>query len=129
MAKHLKKAGEKTQFKKGKSGNTAGRPKGAIGVNTRIKRILEGDVTLPEAIQDVIDAKLGKTGGTLIDAIVISQSVLAMKTKQGGSTKACEFLLDRAFGKEPDKLEVETKMDDEDKEILERWKKQQENKK
>ncbi|WP_197033459.1 DUF5681 domain-containing protein [Bradyrhizobium sp. URHD0069] len=38
---------KETQFKKGKSGNPAGQPKGFISLDTMVRRILEGDEMQP----------------------------------------------------------------------------------
>ncbi|UWR01742.1 hypothetical protein K3740_11760 [Ruegeria conchae] len=42
-----------TQFKKGRSGNPKGRPKGAKGVNARLKRELEAKITVREGNREV----------------------------------------------------------------------------
>lgn len=43
-----RKPPKRTQFKKGKSGNPKGRPKGAKGVNASLKRELETKITIQE---------------------------------------------------------------------------------
>lgn len=40
---------KRTQFKKGKSGNPKGRPKGAKGVKASLKRELESKITIQKA--------------------------------------------------------------------------------
>ncbi|SLN76692.1 DUF5681 domain-containing protein [Ruegeria meonggei] len=42
-----------TQFKKGRSGNPKGRPKGAKGVNASLKRELEAKITVREGNREV----------------------------------------------------------------------------
>ncbi len=42
-----------TQFKKGRSGNPKGRPKGAKGVNASLKRELEAKITVREGSREV----------------------------------------------------------------------------
>jgi hypothetical protein len=49
-AKQVSFPNKEIQFQKGKSGNPAGRPKGVHSLDTMVRRILEGDVELPEAI-------------------------------------------------------------------------------
>lgn len=74
-----------TRFKKGQSGNPAGKPK-----------------KLPE-IDDLLAEVLGEEDGksTARDILI----ALAVRAKKG-DTRAAEVLLDRAYGKIKEKIEV-----------------------
>jgi hypothetical protein len=58
-AKQVTLPNKENQFKKGKSGNAAGRPKGSLSVDTIVRRILEGEEKLPQVIADTIKSAVG----------------------------------------------------------------------
>ena len=70
--------GKKTQFKKGRSGNPKGRPKLP---------------DLKEALQNVLGES--KDGKTALDVIFLALRAKAAK----GDVRAAELLMDRAYGK------------------------------
>ena len=71
---------EYAKFKKGQSGNLKGRPK------------------MPD-LKDVIESEVGEAG---IKKIVAKLRLMAQK----GNVKASEILLDRAYGKAKESIEV-----------------------
>ena len=92
---------EETQFKKGKSGNPNGRPKGSPNTATRLRKLFDIVQDKPHPITE----KAGKyTALELMDA---AQIVKAM----AGDTIAYRELLDRFEGKVPQKSEFSTPPD------------------
>ncbi len=78
-SEEAKKLGEKTQFKKGTTGNKNGRP----------RKLPKLDVLLADVLGEEKD---GQTAATAI--------LIAMRKKAiAGDTKAADLLLDRAYGK------------------------------
>jgi hypothetical protein len=89
------KALEPTKWKKGFKPEGAGRPKGALSLKDRMKRYLDlsVEVKLPD--------------GTITDREVLDDIILSLFNEaRKGNTKAIEQVLDRFYGKEPEKLEV-----------------------
>lgn len=60
-----------TQFKKGQSGNKAGRPKGAVNLSVMVRRILEGDEELPQAIAQTIKNAIGADKKALEATVIV----------------------------------------------------------
>lgn len=77
--------GKKTQFKKGQSGNPKGRPK------------------LPD-LKEALENILGETkdGKTALDAIFMALRAKAAK----GDVRAAELLMDRAYGKSKQTIDM-----------------------
>jgi hypothetical protein len=88
------------QFKKGKSGNPAGRPPGILNLESRVRRLLEGEEKLPEAIAATIRYAVGDDR-QLLDALLIVGALQALQ----GDEKWAKLLLERGYGKVADKLE------------------------
>lgn len=89
-----------TPFPKGKSGNPDGRPLGTISLESRIRRILEGEEKLPAAIARTIRSAVGADKHAL-DAILIVGLLQALQ----GEEKWAKLLLERGYGKMADRLE------------------------
>jgi hypothetical protein len=83
-------------FKKGVSGNPKGRPIGSLSLRDRMKKFLELDVQVA-----MPDGTI--TSQTVLDSVILSLLAQALK----GNTIAIKEVLDRNFGKEPEKLEIE----------------------
>jgi hypothetical protein len=90
---------KETQFKKGKSGNAAGRPKGSHSLDTMVRRILEGEVELPEAIAATIKSAVGADKKALEATIIVG----LLQALQGDEDWA-KFLWKRGYGKVPGKI-------------------------
>jgi hypothetical protein len=56
---------------KGVSGNRKGRPKGALGLSTRVRQLLEGQENLPDAIAKTIRAAVGADRQALDATIIV----------------------------------------------------------
>lgn len=87
-------------FKKGESGNVAGRPKGAISLGTRVRNLLDGTEKLPTAIADTIRKAVGEDKQAL-DATIIVGLLQALQ----GDDKWAKLLWEYGYGKVPDKIE------------------------
>lgn len=81
-------------FVKGKE-PTGGRPKGALGYKERFNKYLQMERPLKLPDGTVKDK-------TILDGIIFA----AMAKASQGDMKAAEFVFNRAFGKEPDKMEL-----------------------
>jgi len=82
--------GKKTQFKKGQSGNPKGRPKLP---------------DLKEAMQNILGET--KEGKTALDAVLAALRAKAAK----GDVRAAELLLDRAYGKSKQTIDMNGSME------------------
>ena len=90
------KKGNTEGFKKGKSGNPKGRPKGRLDSATIIRKWLETPVAL-------VNPETGeKERGTLFDEVIMG---IIKKAKKGDS-RAFDALLDRAEGRVTQKHEI-----------------------
>ncbi|MGY4295132.1 hypothetical protein ACVWXN_003227 [Bradyrhizobium sp. i1.4.4] len=96
-AKQVALSNKETQFKKGKSGNPEGRPKGSHSLDTRVRRIFEGDEELPPAIAKVIKRAVGADKKPLQATIIVGR----LQALQGDD-KWAKLLWERGFGKVPD---------------------------
>lgn len=83
----------------GQSGNPAGRPKGILNFESRIRRLLEGDEAFPEAIAETIRSAVGDDR-QLLDALLIVGTLQALQ----GDEKWAKLLLERAYVKVRDKI-------------------------
>jgi hypothetical protein len=83
-------------FKKGQSGNPNGRPKGALNYRTRF---LKAATSVAEAL------KLGKEPDAVELEIVKRGIIQALK----GNFNFYRDILDRLYGKAPDKMEIDLK--------------------
>lgn len=90
-----------TQFKKGKSGNPNGRPKGSLSLDSRVRRLLEGEEKLPEAIAETIRKAVGSNAQAL-DAMIIVGILQALQ----GDEKWGKLLWERGYGKVTDNVVV-----------------------
>lgn len=87
-------------FPKGKSGNEAGRPVGSLSLDVRVRRLLEGEDKLPDAIVETIRTAVGGDRQAL-EATIIVGLLQALK----GDKAWAQLLWERGYGKVPDKLE------------------------
>lgn len=89
----LKEARKATQFKPGNPGG--GRPKGALSYKDRFEKYLqlEHQVKMPDGTV---------TDKAILDGIILS----ALAKARQGDVRAMEFVFNRSFGKEPDKMEL-----------------------
>jgi hypothetical protein len=104
----------------GQSGNPLGRPEGAISLETRIKRILEGDVPLPKAIEETIRNVVGDNKKP-IDAMIIAGLLQALQ----GDKQWADWLSHNGFGKPKERIE-NTGPDGGPQEFLVRFKRKEE---
>jgi hypothetical protein len=86
-------------FKKGKSGNAAGRPKGSVSLDACVRNILEGKTKLPAAIAQTIKAAVGADKKAL-EATIIVGLLQALQ----GDDRWAKLLWERGYGKVPDKI-------------------------
>ena len=86
------------QFKKGQSGNPAGRPKGVPNTKTRLQRILN----LIEEHKNPVTGELEKF--TVAELLDMQQVIKARK----GDTRAYQILLDRLEGKPQQSVDMTT---------------------
>ena len=77
------------QFKPGVSGNPAGKPKGALNITSRIKKLLEMKL-------DVKDPVTTKPCKKTVSEII---GLRLAKEAMGGNIKAVKIILDRTEGK------------------------------
>jgi len=103
---------KKNRFKKGQSGNPKGRPKGVLNRKTIIRKFLEAE----EEVKNPINKEKEK----LSQAEIMTLSMI--KQARGGNVRAFELLFDSAFGKIPDVIHNEKKINLSDKEIKKRIK-------
>lgn len=90
--------GKKTQFKKGQSGNPAGKPKGAISLSTRIRNMMD-DEDFTTYLSDPRDG-WKEFKGAPAEAIVKTAMIKAIQ----GDEKSREWLAKYGYGT---KIEVE----------------------
>ena len=90
-----------TQFKPGQSGNPRGRPEGTISLETRVRRLLEGDEELPEPIVNAIRNQCG-ADKRAIDAVMIVGLLQALQGDKGWA----QFIVERGWGKVTDKQDI-----------------------
>lgn len=86
------------QFKKGQSGNPAGRPKGVPNTKTRLQRILN----LIEEHKNPVTGELEKF--TVAELLDMQQVIKARK----GDTRAYQILLDRLEGRPQQSVDMTT---------------------
>ena len=84
-AKQVSFPNKETQFKKGKSGNFAGRPKSAYSLDSMVHRILEGEVELPEARPTTIREAVGADKKALEATIIVG----LLQALQGDTGPSC----------------------------------------
>jgi len=85
------------EFKKGESGNPAGRPTGTRNLSTILREMLEEDIDV------VIDGV--KTKKQFKDAIIRK----LLQKANGGDLRAIEHIMDRMEGKTTSHMDVTTK--------------------
>lgn len=94
-----KKALEANQVKKGGAAKPgAGRPPGSLGLKERMAKFNQLNVSV-----DMPDGSI--TTQEMLDAIIFTLYVKAQK----GDNVAIKEVLDRNFGKEPEKIEIDDK--------------------
>jgi len=87
-------------FAKGVSGNSKGRPKGALSLSTRVRELLEGKKNLPPAIVKTNRKAVGADKNAL-DATIIAGLLQALQ----GDDKWAKLLWEYGYGKVPEKIE------------------------
>ncbi len=91
-----KKALEPTKWKKGQAVPGAGRPKGALSLKERMKKFLD------------IEVNVKMPGGSIQSQSVLDSILLSLMSQaQKGNMMAIKEVLDRNFGKEPEKIEID----------------------
>jgi hypothetical protein len=89
-------------FEPGQSGNPNGCPKGSLSLDTMVRRILEEEEELPEAIAETIHNAVGADKNALEATIIVG----LLQALQGD--KDCTKLRwERGYGKVADKTVVE----------------------
>ena len=83
-------------YKKGVSGNPSGRPKGSLSLKERMAKFLEIDIQVKMPNGSI-------QSQTMMDSILLSLLAQAQK----GNLVAIKEVLDRNFGKEPEKHQVD----------------------
>jgi uncharacterized protein DUF5681 len=81
-------------FKKGESGNPAGRPEGSLNRSTTLKKWLYGDASFTNPLT------LQKALGTVEDQIALA----LLKRATAGNIAAIKEVLDSVYGKNPELL-------------------------
>lgn len=89
-----------TQFSSTNQPEKNGRPVGSISLETRVRRLLDGTEKLPPAIDRVIKEQCGENKRA-IDAVFIVGLLQALQ----GDKNWGQFIVERGWGKVPDKLE------------------------
>jgi hypothetical protein len=93
-AKQVSFPNKDTQFRKGKSGNPNGRPKGSISLSHRIKPMLEDGVNLPKSVKETIKTVCGEDKAA-IDALIL----VGLLQGQLGDKAWAEWLTNNGYGK------------------------------
>jgi Family of unknown function (DUF5681) len=81
-------------FKKGESGNPAGRPEGSLNRGTTLKKWLYGDASFTNPLT------LQKAIGTVEDHVILA----LLKRATAGNIPAIKEVLDSVYGKNPELL-------------------------
>lgn len=89
-----------TPFSKDNPPRNQGRPRGSISLEARVRRLLEGDEPLPDAVAKTIKNAVGSDKNAL-DAIIIVGILQALQGDKGWA----ELIMNRGHGKVPDKTE------------------------
>lgn len=89
--------------KKGEVRNPKGKPKGTLNLETRVRRLLEGQDELPPAIKKTIVSAVG-SNKTALDAMII---VGILQSLQGDHNWG-KMIKEWGYGKDVDKSEVKS---------------------
>lgn len=87
-------------FVKGQSGNPLGKEVGTISLETRVRRLLEGDDELPEPLVETIKKVCG-SNRKAIDAVFIVGVLQALQ----GDKNWAQFIVERGWGKVAERFE------------------------
>jgi len=91
------KKGKATQFKKGQSGNPAGKPKGIEHSRTRLKRLLELTQNMTNPITGEVE------GFTVLEQMDLK---IILQAKEEGNLQAYKEIIDRLEGKAAQSMDV-----------------------
>lgn len=93
-----KEALERTKWKKGEKVRGAGRPIGSVSLKERMAKFLD------------LDIKVKMPNGTVQDQNIMDSIILSLISQaQKGNMIAIKEVLDRNYGKEPEKIQLEDK--------------------
>lgn len=106
--KNIAKAGKKTQFPKGVSGNPKGKPPG-ISITQYIRDMSDEEIDM--AIKNSAGQTIRVERHTRAKALVNRMFDLAMRGSERAASKYMEIILERAEGKVSQPIEVKSKLD------------------